>query len=208
VWVPAAAAAALLVVGAGWFNRGPDWTLASATGSGFAVIDDRPILLTDQARLAQSLRRGGKVRLTGGSLELATTGQMAIEITPGTDAMVPPLAGRWFARRMRAEVHSGEIRVTTGRSFHGARLAVTTPEASVMVTGTTLAVICESTGTCVCVMEGRVMMGPHGAPMMPIESGRRRYVFNDGRPPEEAEMRPVEKDALGTMMARHASLMK
>ncbi len=208
VWSWAPAAAALLVVLSGWWlDRSRGWSVASPAHAGVAMIDGRPVALGDRAAIAGALRHGGAVRLPAdASLELVAPGSMAVEIVAGSDATIPPVAGRWFGRRLEAQVRSGEIRVTTGRDFHGARLAVRTPEASVMVVGTTLAVIRDSVGTCVCVMEGRVMMGPRGAPMAPIEAGRRRFVFNDGRPPEEAEMRPTEKIELGAMHARHADM--
>jgi len=210
LWMAMAPAAAAALLATGFvLNRGPDWTLASANATGIAVVDGRPILLTDREALEHALKRGGTVRLSpGASLELVASRHLAIEILGGTEATVPSVAGRWFGRQIQATVRSGEIRMTTGRAFKGARLAVSTPEASVEVVGTTLAVICESAGTCVCVMEGRVMMGPHDSAMAPIESGRRRFVFNDGRPPEEAEMRAVEKVALGVMRSRHASHME
>jgi len=94
------------------------------------------------------------------------------------------------------EVRHGEIRVTTGPAFHGARLHVQTPEATVVVTGTTLAVICEPIGTCVCVYDGEVGVGAKGDRMEPVVTGRRRFVFNDGRSPESAEIRPIENERL------------
>jgi len=53
----------------------------------------------------------------------------------------------------------GEIRVTTGPSFPGAHLDVSTPVAAIEVSGTTFAVILEPHGTCVCVLEGTVKVG-------------------------------------------------
>jgi ferric-dicitrate binding protein FerR (iron transport regulator) len=99
---------------------------------------------------------------------------------------------------------TGEIRIATGPDFRGARLTIATPEARVEVTGTTLAVIREPAGTCVCVMQGNVRVGAGSGAMERIEAGRRIYVFNDGRPPERAEMRPTEVAPLGELMERHA----
>jgi ferric-dicitrate binding protein FerR (iron transport regulator) len=97
------------------------------------------------------------------------------------------------------------MRVTTGASFKGARLSLVTPEAAIEVTGTTLAVICEPTGTCVCVHEGVVRVGPRGGDMLAVPAGRRRYIFNDGRAPELAEIRPVEHVELDAFQARYHS---
>jgi hypothetical protein len=65
-------------------------------------------------------------------------------------------------------------------------------------------VICEPQGTCVCVLEGRVMVGPKDGTMERVDGGHRRYVFADGRPPEMAEMRPTEHSPLGEMRAEFA----
>jgi len=71
----------------------------------------------------------------------------------------------------------------------------------VEVTGTTLAVICEPAGTCVCVFEGVVHVGAKGAAAEAVPGGRRRYVFSDGRPPEVADIRPAEIGKLGSFRA-------
>jgi ferric-dicitrate binding protein FerR (iron transport regulator) len=100
-----------------------------------------------------------------------------MQVAPGTDLTLPASAGRWFGRATRASVANGEVRITTGTGFHGARLAVETPEAMVQVTGTTLAVICEPTGTCVCVLEGSVRVAAQaGGAGVPVSEGHRRYV--------------------------------
>jgi hypothetical protein len=208
-WVWAPVAAGLLVLAGAWLNRGPGWTVASAGSDGFAIVDGRPIPMLHREDLARALRDGGAIRLEStAELELVAPGQLAIEVTAATDATVPPAPGLWFGRAVRGAVRSGELRITTGRGFRGARLAVETPEAEVEVTGTTLAVIRERVGTCVCVMDGRVMMGAQGGAMAPIAPGMRRFMFNDGRPAEEDSMRPMEKVKLGQMRTRYASTME
>src|SRR4029077_6921354 len=92
---------------------------------------------------------------------------------------------------------SGEIRITTGPRFAGARLAVSSPRAGAEVKGTTLAVIREPGGTCVCVYDGVVRVGEKRGPMVEVGHGHRRYVFNDGRDPEIAEIREAEVSKLG-----------
>lgn len=208
-WVWAPVAAGLLALAGAWLNRGPDWTVASSGADGFAIVDGRPIPLLHREDLARALRRGGTIRLEStAEIELVAPGQLAVEVTAATDATLPPAPGRWVGRAVRGAVRSGELRITTGRGFRGARLAVETPEAEVEVTGTTLAVIRESVGTCVCVMDGRVMMGARDGAMAPIAAGMRRFMFNDGRPTEEDSMRPMEKVKLGAMRSRHASVME
>ena len=205
--LPAAAAAALIVVSA--LNRGPTWELVASRGAGEAVVDGVPVPLTHADELQRRLRRGARLRLpSDGEIEIALPGQMALQVTAGTDVTLPAAVGRWLGRSARASVAHGELRITTGAGFHGARLAVETPEAMVEVTGTTLAVICEPTGTCVCVLEGRVRVAgqAEGAGVM-VSEGRRRYVFNDARPPESAEIRSNEQASLREFREQKRAMM-
>jgi len=195
------AAAGLVMVSALVLNQGSGWQVVGASGGGAAEVDGVSISLQETAALERAIAAGGRVILpSGGSLRIAAPGLMTVEITPSTEAMLSRPPARWLGRIASAELANGEIRVSTGSRFHGSRLMVRTPEAAVEVTGTTLAVIREPTGTCVCVMEGTVRVGAHGKEMMPVSAGRRRYLFRDGRPPEQAEMRPIERVKLGEMV--------
>lgn len=192
-------AVALLAVVVLAANRGPAWTVLSTAGDGIAIVDDTPVPLGHAEDLERRLRPGARVVAPpGGEVELASAGGMVVQVTGGTEFTVPASPGRWFARRVTGSVRHGEVRVTTGPSFRGARLHLDTPEASVEVTGTTLAVICEPAGTCVCVFEGLVHVGAKGAAGEPVPGGRRRYIFNDGRQPEMADIRPAEIGKLGS----------
>jgi ferric-dicitrate binding protein FerR (iron transport regulator) len=208
--VPAAAAAVFLIAGA--LNRPPAWRVTAVSGEGIAVVDGKPVNLAHRDELQQRVRQGARVVLPeGAEIELTSSHMMVVQITPGTEAVVPVLPGRWWGREVDGALASGEVRITTGRDFRGARLALETPEADVEVTGTTLAVIREPVGTCVCVFDGHVMVGPRD-PMIEggiavIEPGQRRFVFNDGRPMEDAEMRPMEKVKLGEMRGAKARAM-
>jgi hypothetical protein len=162
-------------------------------GAGSVRIDGATVAIDDAAALGRLLPPGVRVEVAeGAEIDLRADGVMAMQCAGGTDLVLPPSPPRWFARRAALHVADGEIRVVTGPSFKGASLAVTTPDAALTVTGTTFAVILEPTGTCVCVDEGRVMVGPRKGAPAPVTSGNRRYVFHDGRPVEDASMRPIE----------------
>src|SRR5262249_35078376 len=66
-WVPAAAA--LLVVLGVASNRGPDWRLVAASGDGRVSVDGVPYALKDAA-LGSRLKRGGRVRVDGVTVDL------------------------------------------------------------------------------------------------------------------------------------------
>ena len=198
------AAAGLLVLAGLLLNQGPGWQLLEVQGQGTTLVNGRPVAASEHAALARALRRGGRLALPEGvSLTVTAPGNMAVEITPGTEAMLSAPPSRWLGRIASAEVSSGELRFTTGERFPGSHLRVKTPEARIEVTGTTLAVIREPKGTCVCVMDGVVRVGVEGQPMVAVPAGRRRFVYRDGRPPALDEMLPVERAKLGEMMARH-----
>lgn len=192
-----AAAATLIAVTAIGLNRGPAWQVKDVSGSGIIVVGNLPIPLDHSEQLEAALQPGARVRVPpGATLEVMAPGQLAIVLMSGTDVVMPATPGRWFGRGVSTTLAAGQLRVTTGPRFQGARLAIHTPEAEVAVTGTTLAVICEPHGTCVCVLDGRVDVGARGGEMSVVEGGRRRFVFNDGRGPEADEMRPMEREKL------------
>jgi ferric-dicitrate binding protein FerR (iron transport regulator) len=192
-------------------NAGPKWRVApNALASGNVVVDDEPIPVTDVESLDEVLRPDSHVVWDGdGELMLHSPGGAVISILPGTEVQMPAPPPRWFARRTAGRVERGEIRVMTGPRFHGARFSITTPQAQVEITGTTLAVICEPAVTCVCVYEGAVEvrgLAPADAGAM-VPAGQRRTLFADGRATEQAEMRPNERVALDRMRQRMHELL-
>ncbi len=192
------AALALVAVSVWMADRGPGWTVMAFQGEGAVVVDGVTFPLARREALARALGPGARLAVPAGvEVELASTSGVVVQVTAGTEFTLPATPGRWFRRTVTGAVRRGEIRVTTGPAFVGARLRVDTPEAGIEVTGTTLAVICEPAGTCVCVYDGVVKVGPRGAGMEPVTGGRRRFVFNDGRAPESAEIRPTEIYKLG-----------
>jgi ferric-dicitrate binding protein FerR (iron transport regulator) len=200
-WAVAAAAALVVVSVAGRLNAGAPWRLGAVTGEGVAIVDERPIPINHHQELEQALTPGARVRVPPGcDVAIVSARTIVIHMTSETNAIVPAVPGRWFGRNVSGQVDSGEWRIMTGPAFGGAHLAIATPATHVMVTGTTLAVICEPPGTCVCVYEGSVKVGRDPSSMVSVEEGRRRYVFMDpSRPMENDVMRPSEATALAAM---------
>jgi hypothetical protein len=201
LWVPVAtAAAAALALAIGTMNQGPAWTIASAGGSGVARIDGAPVPVSARAELDRRIGSGARVEVPeGAELNLVAGKTLAVLATAGTELIVPPSPARWFGRDAQLHVRRGILRVSTGRDFHGARLTLRTPEAMAEVTGTTLAVICDpEVGTCVCVYEGVVRVGPStGGNMVAVPGGMRRIVYADRRPPVVREILGDERVMLG-----------
>jgi ferric-dicitrate binding protein FerR (iron transport regulator) len=210
-WASVASAAAALVIAVGLGNRGPDWRVTLATGEGEVVVGERHIPLHDSGAIGAALARGGRLRLPAGStLELVAPGELAVRMTRVTDMTLPPAPNRWFQRDVQVAVRRGDTFYSTGRAFHGARLQVRTAQAQVLVTGTSLAVLSNEDGTCVCVMEGRVGVakvdGATGAMRM-IPAGK-RYVFpSDGSESFEDDILMYSEHALHALHGSTAKLL-
>lgn len=198
LWTGVAVGAALVVaVITGVLNQGPAWRIAGLRGEGSILLDGKFVSITDASVMGRRIPAGVRVEVTNAAeLDLRADGVMVMQVTGGTDLILPPSPPRWFARRAALHVQKGEIRITTGPVFKGARLEITTPDAAIEVTGTTFAVILERIGTCVCVFEGTVAVGPRGTAPAPVSSGNRRYIFRDGRPPADDPIRDMERTKL------------
>jgi ferric-dicitrate binding protein FerR (iron transport regulator) len=191
----ALAAAAMVAVYVGnAANRGPAWTVVEASGSGVVTVDGDPIPIERTDMLADRMKPGVEVEVPEtGKLEILSPGTLLVELTPGTKLTIPPPPPRFLARQGELWTRAGLLRITTGPMFAGATLDVHTPDAHTRITGTTVAIIMEETGTCVCVLEGTVHVGPQsGGPMMSIGPGHRGYVFRDGSPPVTDRIRETE----------------
>ncbi|HEX3112751.1 MAG TPA: hypothetical protein VHU20_05750 [Candidatus Eisenbacteria bacterium] len=214
------AAAAAIAVAVGIIgNRGAQWRVVQVVGTGFVQADGEPIPVERSELLAQRIHPGVELVVPEtASLQISAGSDLAMEILPGTRLTIPPPPPHWFFRQSEFWARGGELRLTTGPTFQGAKLAVHTADAMILVKGTTLAVIMEPTGTCVCVLEGEVMVGARGESagpegsggdaMMPVTSGQRGYVFRDGRTPERAEIRPTELVALAKFRALQYDLLE
>jgi hypothetical protein len=199
-WTLAVAATLIALASILELNQPPAWRVIGGHGDGIATIDDRAVPLGHTHDLDRSIHAGAHVTLPMDcDLELEAPGTARLQIVAGSDIVVPGVPGRWFLREAFGEVKSGEVRITTESRFHGATLALTTPETHVLVSGTTLAVICEPTGTCVCVLEGVVRIGGSAHAMSLIPGGMRAYVYADGRPLERTTMRETEVPALNAL---------
>jgi len=191
------AAAAILVLAFGLANRGPAWKLYSPVSGGTLIVDGTPVGLDSIESLDPYLKPGSRISIEDPvDVTLICSNQLILQLAPGSEITLPDRPGRWFDRTVRASVLRGRVRVTTGDRFAGARLVVETPEASVEILGTTVSVILESFGTCVCVFEGHVSAAPSGTEPVAVEAGTRRVIFNDGRPPEVIDIRPDEFERL------------
>ena len=200
VWIAASVAlAAALTIVVGTLNQGQKWLVTGVRGEGTVAVDGDYVALSDRTSLNRLLVPGAEVKIPDGvEIDLLSGGVMALQLTRRTNMTIPPPPARWINRRIEMHVRYGDIRVTTGPKFHGTHLEVVTPDAAVDVTGTTLAVIVQTNGTCVCVLEGtakvgRVVAGVGPTDMQPVSEGRLRFVWKGDRAPSTDHMREMER---------------
>jgi hypothetical protein len=174
-------------------NQGPDWQLHEPVPEGSLIVDGSPIPLDRIDEVNDHLQPGARLALTDSvDVTLVSNHHLLIQLAPGTEVTLPERPKRWSGRDLHTEITRGRIRITTRSRFEGAVFNVRTPEATVMISGTTLAVILESYGTCVCVYEGSVQVTGSGDSHEEVPEGTRMDFYNDGRPPALAEIRPKE----------------
>lgn len=177
-------------------NRGPDWRLVATAGAGRVVVDGVEFAPGDRAGIAARIGRGARVTVQGATtLDLVAPGVAAVTLSPGADMTLSSAPNRFWWRGMSAQLAAGHVYFSTGRTFAGAHLDVRTPHATVRAVGTSFAVLCEPTGTCVCVMQGHVTVG--GRDAVPgvgtvVPHGMRRVVHAD----QAAETLPILDDSV------------
>lgn len=207
-WATGLSAAAAVAIVLAALNQPPRWTALPSGGAGNLVVNGLSIPVRETAELTRRIRPGSRIRLESTEeLDLISSGFLAMQLSPGTEMVLPPPPGRWFARGPRTHVTGGLLRVTTGRRFHGARLAITTPDATIHVTGTTLAVIAEPTGTCVCVLEGTAHVAARRGEMTRVTPGSSCQVARGGQTPTRGEMRDAERPRLVDLRDRMQAVM-
>lgn len=200
VLLPFAAGVALALVFQA--NRGPDWRLVAVNGDGRVWVAGREFAPTHTAALAVALRRGGRVRVEGAvTVDLSAPGVAAVALGPDADLTLSAAPNRLWSRGMSVRLESGDTWFSTGSSFRGAHLDVTTPEARVRAVGTSFAVLRHGFGTCVCVMEGHVRVAGAGTAAgegVSVPEGMRRVVGTD----RSEETLPILEDSVHRLHAQ------
>lgn len=110
----------------------------------------------DAGRLGADLEQAGLVESEEDVVLLVLGGLLELSIRPRTRVQLPPLPQLDGLTPIDLDLERGEVYVRTLAGYPGNPIQVTTPEGRVEVLGTTLGVLAESDGTCVCVVEGRV----------------------------------------------------
>ncbi len=204
-WLPLAAG---VLLAAGLVaDRGPDWQVIGAHGDGRVLVGEASFGAGDVPALAAALRRGGRIRTQGSlTLELAASGVAAASFGPDCDVRLSAPPGRFLGRRLTCDLAGGDAYFTTGRDFRGAALEVTTPDVRARALGTSFAVLRHASGSCVCVMEGRVRVATIGDPAgeaVEVPQGMRRVVGTD----RSGETLPILDDSVHRLHEQRAAAL-
>jgi hypothetical protein len=186
-------------------NRGPDWVVAGTSGTGALLVDGKEIPATE---LGRHLAKGRRLETRGElQLDLLLPRTLLLQMPPGAIIGLPTSPGRWFGRSVEGDIWGGEVRYATGPLFDHARLTIHGPQATILVTGTTIAVICEPDATCLCVFDGEAVMTAPDGTSERVPAGIRRTVFASGSPPRVELIQPMERMKLGMLSDQADSLL-
>ena len=204
----AAAALLLLVLILRTSRPGESWMVSRVSGSGSIEVDGRAWNEgVARSAAAKWLRPGARITLgaeTG--LELVLKGSMVLELAPGSAVVLPRREGD-APESYVGVVDRGVLRICTAPGFRGRRLYVRTPEARVEVHGTTLSVLRDEQGTCVCVLEGSVLVrAANDSTMTSVKPGTRRYAPSGRAAAFTDEIRTEERAVLTDLERRARSL--
>ncbi len=175
-----------------------DWQQATVVGEGEVLVDGKPVRPPGPGEPWPEMS-GERMVQTGKDTELTLLGERDLlwVYTPQTKAKLPGIQ-RW-GPRLDCELEGGEVRLTTAPCFRPT-LIITTPEAEVRVTGTTVAVIRNDEGTCICVFEGEVGVTNkmRGDDRM-IPPGKRWVVRKDGEQTDFQDLEGMESMKLSML---------
>jgi hypothetical protein len=177
----------------------PRYHVLDAAGGGEVVIDGVKVPLSDREAIQARLEPGARVVVPPtATLTLTVPGIALFELTPGTHVVLP-----WADGTPAGHVLAGEVRFASGPDFPGRELALVTPDGRAVITGTLVSIFCADTGTCVCVLEGTVRVGPSSGVLERIPPGQRMVMPRGGGASVEAVM-PEHAEGLRKMLERTA----
>jgi len=150
VWLAAAAAIVLVTL----FLPAPDRWRVHLDGA--VVLEGEDFGPGHEDRLGAELEQSGWLETRAARARLALGEVLELELLPGTALHVPPLVELDGLAPLDFELARGEAFVRTRGAWPGNPIRIRTDLAEVLLTGTTVGVLADEAGTCVCVAEGRV----------------------------------------------------
>ncbi len=181
VLIPLLAAAAILAV-TFLLPEDPRWKVIDLRGEAAVEVSGTRLGPRDLGRLSAELTRGASLRTQASSVDLTLEDKLALQILPNTEiefAALPDLDG---SMPLRFNLRTGEVFLKTSAGYPGNPIRVGTGEVEVDASGTIFGVLVDERGTCVCVVEGEVVVkGALGEPAEKRVASETSYlVFRGG----------------------------
>jgi ferric-dicitrate binding protein FerR (iron transport regulator) len=144
-------------------------------------------------RMAVDLEGSGTLESLEGTVRVALGDVLELELRPGSELTFPMLPELDGVSPVSFQLSGGEMYVAARPGWPGNPIEVRTKSANVMLSGTTVGVLVDEHGTCVCVAEGKARVSG-GAMDMPVLAGNSCYLFADPTTtPEWSEFPPDEE---------------
>jgi ferric-dicitrate binding protein FerR (iron transport regulator) len=193
VLFPVAAAAMVLL--SLWLGGRPASSWIVLEGVDVRSAEGRSLGRGDRFSSATVLAAGA----VGADVQLGTA--LRVRMPAGARVELPEGPGRWLGRTRRLRVLDGEIFATSGGRPLDFELIVESPETRTRIHGTTFAVRRNGLGTCVCLLEGRIVVeSPERAHSVDVPVGMRVQFYAEGQEPMTAPLADDERarlEALG-----------
>lgn len=200
VWLAAAAALLLVTL------HGPEPDRWRVRPDGPLVLDGAEFELGEEDRLAAALEHSGRLESRATRARLVLGGVLEFELLPGTTLEVPPLPELDGLAPLDFELARGEVFLRTRAGYPGNPVRVRTDLAEIQLSGTTVGVLADEEGTCVCVAEGAVRVtSARGVEELPARNSLR--LFRDpAQAPRSEPFAPGPASAhVGELLAFHGA---
>jgi ferric-dicitrate binding protein FerR (iron transport regulator) len=162
------------------------WQVQGMRGEGPVEIAGRRLGQTDAARLGAELSRGGTLWTFDNTLDLGVEDGLEVRVLPGTEVTLAELPAPGTLEPYRFDLARGEVFIRTKVGFTGNPVLVDSDEVHVALTGTTLGVLRDDRGTCVCVADGEVDVRDEGGAERRVGAGQTYLVFRAGAMPPKS----------------------
>jgi len=187
----AAAAAMLLVT---FLPRAPRWAVQM---TGPVRFEEREYAPGDEARLAADLERSGRLESLGSVLRVSLGSALDLELRAGGVLAMPPLPELDGVSGVAFGLELGETYLRTAPSYPGNPIRVQTDYGDVLLHGTTVGVLVDDAGVCLCVADGRARLQAPGLPggQGEVAAGQSLRVWS--QPDRMAKVEPFPEDGAG-----------
>jgi hypothetical protein len=163
----------------------------------------------DEERLAAALEESGTLETLGAGARLSLAHDFDVELSPDATLLVPTLPELDGASPIDFELTRGEAYVRTAASYPGNPITLRTELVEVTLHGTTVGILVDELGTCVCVCDGtaRVTSTRLSGGSRDVEAHHTLRVYRDPALGTKFEPFPSDPDAHHTnaLIAFHAS---